>query len=280
MGVVWKALALPAKAVEGTISLAAKLMELWPSFLFLYGAAYVFIILRWLCVHAPVVVELIFAVLRDVVVAVRLGWAIIAGVVDIVTFGFAHLNVVNPFPSKHSFFGGDWIDEVNDVGTDCQKFVDWQEVFGFYMGQATGKTLCAFLRFISPVPWLYDVFDPLLGWLTLDPNPQGNNCSDSSEDWLCAVLGTGYLILQLLIPVYLGILVFTSYRAMLTELFMLTLDALEFTYRLVFVKLLREGYTDFQDFVNHFTVFFTKRALQRRKRREQAVSSTALEARV
>lgn len=66
---------------------------------------------------------------------------------------------------------------------------------------------CPALRFLWPLqfsaPWVYTTGDTLLGWSSVDPNPLAgeNNCHpDDDNMWVCVAFGTGYLVLELVVP--------------------------------------------------------------------------------
>jgi hypothetical protein len=263
MGKVWDALEIPWFALEGTGSLFAKVLEFWPSVLFLFVLGWGFMALRWMAMNIPFVVILMYEDIKVFFDIFATVYDVVAKVVN--TFG-GNLKLLKPWPSQDKFFGGNFIDEVNAAGTTCQNFSNWESVFSFYAGQATGGSLCPFLRYISPVPWLTDVFEPLLGWLTLNPDPEGENCQSNGDDWLCAILGTGFLVLELLVPILIVCLVFTSYKRLLLEIVYIAFDAVEFILRVVFIKLIRGAYRDFEHFRCHASDFFTKRAHWRRRR--------------
>ncbi len=266
MGKVWDALEIPWFALEGTGSLFAKVLEFWPSVLFLFVLGMGFMALRWMAMHIPFVIIEMYEVFKVLFGIVKIAWDGISLAVRIVTLGAIRLPYMNPFAERDKFFGGNFIDEVKDSGTVCKEFNSWERVFSFYAGQATGGSLCPFLRYISPVPWLSDVFDPLLGWLTLNPDPEGENCQSNGDDWLCAVLGTGFLVLELLLPIMIVCLVISSYKRLILELLFIAFDALEFIFRVVFIKLIRGAYRDLAHFRCHASEFFKKRAHWRRRR--------------
>jgi len=90
------------------------------------------------------------------------------------------------------------IDTLTHVNRDCANFTAPAPVVAFFLGQATRTTLCPALRYLSPSPLLYRPSHALVGWVSLDPDPEGNNCADSAQDWLCAGLGLGYVLLLVL----------------------------------------------------------------------------------
>jgi hypothetical protein len=267
MGEVWDALELPWFALEGTGSLFFKLLEFWPSLLFLFVFGWACNALRWIAMNMPVIFILMYEAIKIFFDIFATVYDAVAGFLDI--FG-AGLKPLKMWPSQDEFFGGNFIDEVNDAPRVCRNFSSWEPVFSFYMGQATGGSICPFLRYISPVPWLTDVFQPLLGWLTLDADPEGNNCKSSGDDWLCAFLGTGFVVLELLIPLLIGCLVFTSYKSLIMEVLYISVDAVEFILRTIFIDLLRNTFRDFESFRCHASRFFTRRAQYRRQRRGAA----------
>lgn len=265
--VFWKdvlqALELPLLVVEGTFDFVFKLLETWPMYLTLLGVAYFFIGLRWLAMNATPIFVIIVAALTVFYEAFAGVYDAVAGVVDF--FG-GHMPILDPFLAEEEFFGGPWYKDAVNAKTLCAPFDDWQSVFGFYMGQATSVTLCPFLRYLTPVPWLYDLFDNLLGWLTLDPAPEGNNCEINDGDWFCAVLSSGALVLNLLVPLLLGAQIFNSYRKVIKEILLFIFDIIEFVVRFLFEKLLRGTVRDLGSEYENLKRFFVHRLRVRRSR--------------
>lgn len=85
----------------------------------------------------------------------------------------------------------------------------YDSVFDIIAGSfrlAVGKPLCETLRYLYPVPWLYDLASGTLGWASLDPAPlpdrtQSNCEGDPDEIVFCMGLGSGYVLLEFLVPV-------------------------------------------------------------------------------
>lgn len=85
----------------------------------------------------------------------------------------------------------------------------YDSVFDIIAGSfrlAVGKPLCETLRYLYPVPWLYDLASGVLGWASLDPAPlpdatQSNCKGDPDEIVFCMGLGSGYVLLEFLVPV-------------------------------------------------------------------------------
>ena len=56
---------------------------------------------------------------------------------------------------------------------------------------------CPVVRATYPVPWMWRASNALLGWTTNDANPRGGNCQIVvQDDWLCAALGSGFIIAE------------------------------------------------------------------------------------
>lgn len=75
---------------------------------------------------------------------------------------------------------------------------------------AVGKELCAVLRYCYPVPWLYDLASATLGWASLNPAPlpevSDTNCNgDPDEIVFCMALGSGYVLLEFLVPLVVAV---------------------------------------------------------------------------
>jgi hypothetical protein len=256
---VWDTLKLPVYFLEGTLDLALKFIETWPMYAFLYVSGWVILGLRFLAMTAPAVMDVIYFALFSLVEVVLILVNISCTISNIATFGHG-CKAPDPFPSKNDFFGGVF-DAINDAGQECQAFEDWYTVLRFYLGQATGASLCNFLRFVSPSPLLSELFGGALGWLTVDPDPTGNNCETTTDDWLCAILGTGFLIFELLIPLLLAAQILSSYRSFLAKLFYFVLDVLEFAVRVVY-HFIRGERAYFRRFADHIE----RRAAARRGR--------------
>lgn len=61
------------------------------------------------------------------------------------------------------------------------------------------------LRYLYPVPWLNDLASATLGWASLNPAPlpevSDTNCAgDPDEIVFCMALGSGYVLLEFLVP--------------------------------------------------------------------------------
>ena len=211
---IYDTLDLVGAVLEGTFNLILEFATLFQAFLLLYGIGE-FII--WLRVAIVDMGDIAYVFAFLICGALTVFEAIIDVIYEVVAFfSGKHRQHVPPLnPEK---LWGPWLSEVRDIPTECAKYEDWQEVVGFFIGQLTKDNLCVFLRYIEPVPWLYRFFDGVVGWLSVDPDPDGGNCNPEAIDWLCAILGIGFVIINLIIPILLAALLIKSYKPVIIML--------------------------------------------------------------
>jgi len=92
---------------------------------------------------------------------------------------------------------------------ECAAFDDIEHVFLFPVRAVASPTVCPVVRFTWPVPWLYSASTSVLGWMTFDADPMGNNCVSQDTDpyaWVCVGLGMGYVIIDVVLPLLLFML--------------------------------------------------------------------------
>ena len=196
---------------------------------------------------------------------------ICAGVADailVLTFGLVHIKPL-PFVDATKAFDGEWYNRLANVGTECADYTDWQKVVGFFLGQLTRDNVCVFLRYIEPVPWLWDFFYGALDWITVDPRPapEGGNCEDTATEWLCASLGLGYVIINLLIPLLLAFLIIKAYKPVIADLLSWAWTTLHFLFHFIFLKLLRGAIRGVDDIRCFWQEFLCERALEKHRRK-------------
>jgi hypothetical protein len=118
---------------------------------------------------------------------------------------------------KNLFHGVNWNTfSTDDIQTffsrlpvECAAYDNIQEVFLFPAKALASPAVCPVVRFTWPVEWLYSVSTTLLGWLSWDADPTGNNCVPRDTDpyaWVCVGLGAGYIIIDVLLPLLLFML--------------------------------------------------------------------------
>lgn len=110
------------------------------------------------------------------------------------------------------------------VHTECggPGYFNAYQTLNYAFATINGNSVCAFVRYLYPVPPLFDMFNYLLGPFFIGsavPNPApaltDDNCllaKNALEAQLpeptCIVLGTGWIMLEVVIPFYLGIIFF------------------------------------------------------------------------
>lgn len=97
------------------------------------------------------------------------------------------------------------------IPVQCHDFTWSSDVLILWpLKQLLSPSFCPALRYLWPVPWLYNIVYPVLGWASEDPTPVtgGNNCqAPRTTDWVCVGFGSGYLVLEVLVPLLVFILV-------------------------------------------------------------------------
>jgi hypothetical protein len=109
----------------------------------------------------------------------------------------------------HTFSTTDIQTFFSRLPVECAAYDNIQEVFLFPAKALASPAVCPLVRFTWPVDWLYSASTTLLGWLSWDADPTGNNCVPKDTDpyaWVCVGLGAGYIIIDILLPLLLFML--------------------------------------------------------------------------
>lgn len=145
-------------------------------------------------------------------VVLKIGWDIIAGALNGLTFGATNLPI---FKGPFSFYPKGLLSPkkakaaINTFATTCISYDSVDVIFAKMARTLIGPSLCPVLRYIYPVKPLFDAAMWVLGWASPDPTPLGyageNNCKDSPNDfsWVCAAVGVGYVVLEVVFPLML-----------------------------------------------------------------------------
>ena len=123
--------------------------------------------------------------------------------------GIAHFKNLFHGVNWHTFSTDDIQTFFSRLPVECAAYDNIQEVFLFPAKALASPAVCPLIRFTWPVEWLYSASTTLLGWLSWDADPTGNNCVPRDTDpyaWVCVGLGAGYIIIDILLPLLLFML--------------------------------------------------------------------------
>lgn len=97
----------------------------------------------------------------------------------------------------------------------CHDYVDMAELLRLPIRHLMHPSVCPVLRYTWPVGWLHTLTHAFIGWMSYDDTPVvgGGNCNVTPDDldWLCVGLGSGYLIVEVLLPALFVILCATEF---------------------------------------------------------------------
>lgn len=105
----------------------------------------------------------------------------------------------------------------NDLPARCEQYdnalvVTRKSARGWF-----NSRVCPTIRATWPVPWLWDLSNAALGWMSYDATPSSAWVADGSPgncevpdqtDWFCAGLGVGFVLLEIITPLILLYLLF------------------------------------------------------------------------
>ena len=124
-------------------------------------------------------------------------------------------------------------------------FFDAYTILNYAFAQINGNKVCHFVRYLYPVPWLYNLFNGLLGWLFVgSPEPVAGptngveNCGLAAENKFtvlpepaCIALASGWILAEVVVPFYFGIIFFGKVARPLwnvtTDVVLYTLQAIK-----------------------------------------------------
>lgn len=147
---------------------------------------------------------------------------------------------VGPRPKHRAYKSPDHLDDsdikafLQDVASNCGAYDGFQPIWHFVVKSVASPTVCPVIRATYPVQPknginLYTVTNATMGWLSFDSEPYpGGNCETRQEmpDWVCVGLGSGYIVLELFLPVLAGgIFVYTLSGPFLSFVYRILLAA-------------------------------------------------------
>jgi len=97
------------------------------------------------------------------------------------------------------------------IETTCPAYDSSNRIFYFITRNIFNKFSCPLVRYMYPIQWIYDLLESMLSWSyhgsaaplvdTVDANCGGGDYGTS--DYICITLGTGFFILETLVPMLL-----------------------------------------------------------------------------
>lgn len=113
----------------------------------------------------------------------------------------------------------EWIVETH---SECggPSYFNAYSTLNYALASVNGNEVCHFVRYMYPIPWLFDFFSWSLGGFYLGsaipnaaPSDTQDNCllADKSKYYMlppttCIALGTGWILLEVVIPFFIGII--------------------------------------------------------------------------
>lgn len=102
----------------------------------------------------------------------------------------------------------------SDLPNRCHPYNNVGYILSKSTKQQTNELLCPIVRASYPVDWMWDTTNAVFGWGIVDATPQGvhtltgappGNCRADlhAPDWECVGLGVGYLVVDVLLPLFL-----------------------------------------------------------------------------
>ena len=107
---------------------------------------------------------------------------------------------------------------IREVPAQCAPYTSSTTVIDGLIRQAASPSVCPAMRRLYVVDWLYPWVYPIVDFfaLTYDPTPpyigSENNCRPTERvpRWECLVLGSGYVVLELVLPLLLFSIVYAA----------------------------------------------------------------------
>lgn len=111
----------------------------------------------------------------------------------------------------------------------CPKFGSGGEVTQQLLRYTTQNNLCPVVRALEVTP-LQNASNTLFGWMVFDPDPYAtDSCKpdvSASIEWTCIGAGVGFLIVEIVVPVWVALLVLPKFLPAVQEIFALLSNVL------------------------------------------------------
>ena len=125
----------------------------------------------------------------------------------------------------------------HELAVRCKAYDTLQTVFLETTRQFASPLVCPAIRHTFPIRTAYPTVKAVAGWLSYDPAPPpyGGNCEPppGSIDSACVAFGTGFVVVELLVPVYVALLIgqsglWTALLKLAYRLLMLVVEAFKY----------------------------------------------------
>jgi len=107
---------------------------------------------------------------------------------------------------------GNWYTVMIEIDETCNHMDTWEKVMTAFLKVHLSKHVCPLLRYTSPVPFINIPLAFVLGWMSFDWDPDGNNCEEPEGEILCAWLKMYLVILDFVIPLMVLEAIWKSYK--------------------------------------------------------------------
>jgi hypothetical protein len=229
--------------IEGAVGLALALVIAFPAKLLLFGVILLYLLGVGLILIG---IRLVFMFLLPTLIRFAAPLTVIIDFFEtiIVIFIDAAITVVDGIIAVADFFSGKpannmvhfvgvklfTVDQVRDelryILENCRSDTNAWGVMSRILHSVSQKPVCSAMRYIYPSPWLYGASTGVAGWLyegsaIPDPSPSGQdsneNCFVHIESGyippVCAALGSGYVLVEMVVPLYLLIILHSAIAA-------------------------------------------------------------------
>lgn len=120
---------------------------------------------------------------------------------------FNNRSIVSPSQVRHA---------LDRVTVACVKYDNVPDILTLAFRKYLGPSVCPMVRYLFPVSFLYEAALSI-AWFSPDPTPIGyageNNCKTTGTnnfDFVCMGMGSGYIVLELILPLFILILLLAA----------------------------------------------------------------------
>lgn len=157
-------------------------------------------------------------------------WRKLAATMEIVSLATGHGDLVSQWvefidPSDIKQF-------FTNVPIECAPYDNINSIMTGIFQSFAGSAVCPVLRYVYPVQPLFDTSNFLFGWMSFDPDPLGNNCKPFEPEELpgCFVLGLGYVIIEVLVPIILIALLLPLIKSLVKTVWVVLVVSVTFVF--------------------------------------------------